>query len=124
MELQRVERALDAGQHWSIFSYEDAQCEFPERLVAEWLREAIAAGAVVRNHSEVLAVDIAHGRARGILLRDRTNGRDERITAAWVLNCTGPWADRIFGKVYESTHEHPGDRSLRIADARGGTPAR
>src|SRR5207302_521620 len=95
MELQRVERALDAGQHWSIFSYEDAQCEFPERLVAEWLREAIAAGAVVRNHSEVLAVDIAHGRARGILLRDRTNGRDERITAAWVLNCTGPWADRI-----------------------------
>src|SRR5882762_2477229 len=31
MELQRVERALDAGQHWSIFSYEDAQCEFPER---------------------------------------------------------------------------------------------
>ena len=35
MELKRVERALDAGHQWSIFNYEDAQCEFPERLVAE-----------------------------------------------------------------------------------------
>src|ERR1700730_8285466 len=95
MELKRVERALDAGHKWSLFNYEDAQCEFPERLVAEWLREAIDFGAVVRNHAEVLAVDVTHGRARGILLRDRTNGRDERIGAAWVLNCTGPWADRI-----------------------------
>src|ERR1700740_1994266 len=32
MELKRVERALDAGHKWSIFNYEDAQCEFPERL--------------------------------------------------------------------------------------------
>src|SRR6266446_2632499 len=30
MEIKRVERALDAGHHWSLFSYEDAQCEFPE----------------------------------------------------------------------------------------------
>ncbi|HME35261.1 MAG TPA: glycerol-3-phosphate dehydrogenase/oxidase [Candidatus Sulfotelmatobacter sp.] len=95
MELKRVERALDAGHQWSIFNYEDAQCEFPERLVAEWMTEAAAAGAVVRNHCEVLAVDVAQGRARGVLLRDRICGKDERVDAAWILNCTGPWADRI-----------------------------
>jgi glycerol-3-phosphate dehydrogenase len=95
MEAKRVERALDAGHRWSVFNYEDAQCEFPERLVAEWLMEAIDAGAVVRNHAEVLAIDVAHGRARGILLRDRTSNRDERIDASWIINCTGPWADRI-----------------------------
>ena len=95
MELKRVERALDAGHKWTIFNYEDAQCEFPERLVAEWLTEAMEAGAVVRNHCEVLAVDVAHGRARGVLLRDRNSGKDERVDAAWILNCTGPWADRI-----------------------------
>jgi len=95
MELKRVERALDAGHKWSILNYEDAQCEFPERLVAEWLTEAIDAGAVVRNHTEVLAVDVAHGRARGVLLRDRITGKDQRVDAAWILNCTGPWADRI-----------------------------
>ena len=95
MELKRVERALDAGHKWSLLNYEDAQCEFPERLVAEWLTEAVEAGAVVRNHCEVLAVDVAHGRARGVLLRDRNSGKDERVDAAWVLNCTGPWVDRI-----------------------------
>lgn len=95
MELRRVERALDAGHQWSIFNYEDAQCEFPERLVAEWLTEAIDAGAVVRNHCEVLAVDVAHGKARGVLLRDRNSGKDERVDAGWIFNCAGPWADRI-----------------------------
>ena len=95
MELKRLERALDAGRRWSFFSYEDAQCEFPERLVAEWMTEAIAAGATVRNHTEVLAVDVSHGRVRGVLLRDALTGRDERIDAGWVINCAGPWVDRI-----------------------------
>jgi glycerol-3-phosphate dehydrogenase len=95
MELKRIERVLDAGHRWSLFNYEDAQCEFPERLVAEWLNEAVEAGAVVRNHSEVLAVDVTNGRARGILFRDRTSGKDQRVEAGWILNCTGPWADRV-----------------------------
>jgi glycerol-3-phosphate dehydrogenase len=95
MELKRVERALDAGHQWTIFNYEDAQCEFPERLVAEWMLEAVEAGAVVRNHCEVLAVNVMQGRARGVLLRDRISGKDERIEAGWIVNCTGPWADRI-----------------------------
>jgi glycerol-3-phosphate dehydrogenase len=95
MEMKRLERALDAGHRWSFFNYEDAQCEFPERLVAEWLMEAVEAGAVVRNHMEALAVDVAHGRVRGVLLRDQITGRDERVDAGWVINCSGPWADRV-----------------------------
>src|SRR4029077_6444357 len=90
MELKRVERALDAGHQWSIFNYEDAQCEFPERLVAEWMTEAADAGAVVRNHCEVLAVNVTQGRARGVLLRDRISGKDERGEAGGVVNSTGP----------------------------------
>ncbi len=95
MEMKRFERALDAGHRWSFFNYEDAQCEFPERLVAEWLMEAVDAGAVVRNHMEALAVDVAHGRVRGVLLRDQITGRDARVDASWVINCSGPWADRV-----------------------------
>ena len=94
MERKKLERALDAGQRWSIFDYEDAQGEFPERLVAEWLVEAIAAGAVARNHTQVMAVDVAHGRARGLLLRDWTRNLEEKVEATWVINATGPWADR------------------------------
>jgi glycerol-3-phosphate dehydrogenase len=95
MEVKRFEHALDAGHRWSFFNYEDAQCEFPERLVAEWLMEAVDAGAIVRNHTEALAVDVAHGRTRGVLLRDLITGRDARVDAGWVINCTGPWADRV-----------------------------
>jgi glycerol-3-phosphate dehydrogenase len=95
MELARVQRALDAGHQWLMLNFEDAQCEFPERLVAEWMTEAVEAGAVVRNHCEVLAVDVRQGRARGVLLRDRTTSKDEHVDASWILNCTGPWADRI-----------------------------
>jgi glycerol-3-phosphate dehydrogenase len=95
LEVKQVERSLDAGHSWSFFSYEDAQCEFPERLVAEWLLEAVDAGAVVRNHMEALAVDVAHGRTRGVLLRDQITGRDLRVDAGWVINCSGPWADRV-----------------------------
>ena len=94
MDRKKLERALDAGKRWSIFDYEDAQCEFPERLVAEWLTEAITAGAIARNHTQVLAVDVAHGRARGLLLRDWTRNVEEKIEATWVINATGPWADR------------------------------
>jgi glycerol-3-phosphate dehydrogenase len=95
MELKRLERALDAGHRWSFFNYEDAQCEFPERLVAEWLREAVEAGAIVRNHMEALAVDVSHGRTRGVLLRDQITGKDQRVDAGWVINCSGPWVDRM-----------------------------
>jgi len=95
MEMARVQRVLDAGHQWLMLNFEDAQCEFPERLVAEWMTEAVEAGAIVRNHCEVLAVDIGQGRARGVLLRDRTTGKDQRVDAGWILNCTGPWVDRI-----------------------------
>ena len=77
MELKHLERALDAGHRWSFFNYEDAQCEFPERLVAEWLMEAVEAGAIVRNHMEALAVDVATAAPRaycsGTRSRDGTS---------------------------------------------------
>src|SRR4029077_17583282 len=68
---QKLERLLDSGRRWSVFSYEDAQCEFPERLVTEWLVEAMEAGAIARNHTQVLAVDVRHRRVAGVLLRDQ-----------------------------------------------------
>jgi glycerol-3-phosphate dehydrogenase len=92
---QKLERLLDSGRRWSVFSYEDAQCEFPERLVAEWLVEATESGAVARNHTQVLAVDVRHRRVAGVLLRDQLSGKEERVEATWIINATGPWADRI-----------------------------
>jgi glycerol-3-phosphate dehydrogenase len=91
----KLERLLDSGRRWSVFSYEDAQCEFPERLVAEWLLEAMEAGAVARNHTQVLAVDVRHRRVAGVLLRDQLSGNEQRVETTWIINATGPWADRL-----------------------------
>jgi len=90
---EKFERLLDSGRRWSLFSFQDAQCEFPERLVAEWLTEAMVAGAEVRNHSQVLQVQLRQGRVQGVRLRDRLTGKEEQVGAAWVINATGPWVD-------------------------------
>ena len=90
-----LERLLDAGRHFSVFSFHDAQCEFPERLVALWLVEGIEAGCVARNHMQVLEVELQDGRVRGAILRDRLNAAEQQISADIVINATGPWADSI-----------------------------
>jgi len=85
----QLERLLDGGRRFSLFSFEDGQCEFPERLVAEWLVEAIEAGCVARNHTQVLAVEISNGRATGVRLRDALTGKEEQVEAARVVNAWG-----------------------------------
>ncbi len=88
------EQLLHSGA--SVFQFEEAQCAFPERLVTEWVAEAAQAGAVARNYTQVLAIDVRQGRARGVLLRDLISGVETRIEASWVVNATGTGADRLF----------------------------
>lgn len=80
---------------WRVFDYDDAQCEFPERLIAEWVTEAAAAGAAARNHSEVLEVLRRDGRVRGVRVRDRLTGVEYEVEATNVVNASGPWADQV-----------------------------
>jgi len=94
-DLRHFESQLDAGHSWSIYSYEDAQCEFPERLVAEWLAEVLAAGADIRNHTQVLQILCRHGQVTGARLRDRISGEEFEVAARQVVNATGPWADFV-----------------------------
>ena len=94
-DITTLESSLDSGQRWTLLDYEDAQCEFPERLIADWVVEAAAAGAAVRNHTEVLSVEVANGCATGVRARNRFTGEESRFSATWIINATGPWADRV-----------------------------
>lgn len=94
-QVAALERLLDSGERWRIFHYEDAQCEFPERLAAEWLLEAADSGAEIRNHTQVLEIEVSAGQARALRLRDQLTGRESRVEASWVINAGGPWADQI-----------------------------
>jgi glycerol-3-phosphate dehydrogenase len=90
-----LEKSLDAGERWNLFHYEDAQCEFPERLIAEWLTEALHAGAVARNHTKVLEIKIRDRRAVAVLTRDKFTQAERRYEADCIVNATGPWVDRV-----------------------------
>lgn len=94
-DLESLRRALDPAQRWTLYPYQDAHCEFPERLVADWLRDACSAGAIARNHANVLAIRTAEGRVRGVLLRDTLTGQDSYVESEWVINATGPWVDLV-----------------------------
>jgi glycerol-3-phosphate dehydrogenase len=91
----RLEQLLDKGQRWSIFAYEDAQCEYPERIVIEWLLEAASDGAVIRNYTEALEVVRRDGEVTGVRLRERLNQQEYSVSTPWVINATGPWADSV-----------------------------
>jgi len=92
---RKLENLLDNDQHWSIFAYEDAQCEYPERLTAEWLVAAAALGATIRNHTEALKVQLSNGVVTGVRLRDVFTGFECSVESKCVINATGPWADSL-----------------------------
>lgn len=96
-DAEAFERQLDAGHSWAVYSYEDAQCEFPERLVAEWLTEAVAAGATVGNHTQALEITRSGGSVTGARLRDRISTQEYAVSAKQIVNATGPWVDSVTG---------------------------
>ncbi len=104
-DIARLERLLDQGRRWSLFHYQDAQCEFPERLVAEWLFEAVEAGVVARNYTEMLEIVVRDGRARGVRLRHRLTGEEAQVEAHWIVNATGPWGDIVCARSHIDTGE-------------------
>jgi glycerol-3-phosphate dehydrogenase len=87
------ERELDGGHSWSVYSYEDAQCEFPERLVAEWLEDAVADGTAVCNYVRVLEILHQDGAIAGARVRDSISGSEFEIHAQQIVNACGPWVD-------------------------------
>jgi glycerol-3-phosphate dehydrogenase len=78
--------------------YYDAQVSYPERLIVELVRDAVAHGAELRTHTRVTNIDVVAKRARGVEWHsaDGTVGRAE---APRIVNATGPWVDRVAGKL-------------------------
>lgn len=92
-------RALDAfvdrlEQDLAIFDYEDAQCEFPERLCAEWLVEAMQHGAVTRNYCKVQSVRPGAHRIT-VQAQDLLTQTECEFEAKYVVNASGPWVDEV-----------------------------
>ena len=65
------------------------------RLCLANVRAAAAAGGVVANYAEVVALRHESGRVRGAELRDRVSGETLSVEAGAVVNATGPWIDSV-----------------------------
>jgi len=67
----------------------------PERLCVENALSAARHGARVHNYCEVEAVTRGAGGIDGVRVRDLLTGRVHTVRASVVVNCAGPWVDRL-----------------------------
>ncbi len=67
----------------------------PERLCLENVLSAVRHGARAYNYCEVEEVVKGEGGLEGVRVRDLLTGRVETARARIIVNCGGPWADRI-----------------------------
>jgi glycerol-3-phosphate dehydrogenase len=79
-------------------SYYDAQVRYPERLVVENVRDAVANGAVLKTRTRVTRVRVDGGRAVGVDWR-AADGAAGGATAPLIVNAAGPWVDEVLGPI-------------------------
>ncbi len=94
-ELQRFEPSVSTDHLKAAFLYHDAQVWSPERLTLEYLAEARASGADLRNHAAVDYIIVDGGRARGVDFHDVLTGRRSTASGRLVINAAGPWVDAV-----------------------------
>jgi glycerol-3-phosphate dehydrogenase len=75
--------------------YFDDLLLFPERLCLENALSASRHGARVHNYCEVEEVTRDSSGINGVRVRDLLTDRVHAVRAPVIVNCTGPWVDRL-----------------------------
>jgi glycerol-3-phosphate dehydrogenase len=75
--------------------YFDAQVVFAERLVLDNILDAVANGAVARNHSPVIEILESGGTVSGVAWRHPKDDSRHEALATSVINAAGPWVDTV-----------------------------
>jgi glycerol-3-phosphate dehydrogenase len=90
--------------------FHDALMYSPERVTLEAVLAARAAGAVVLNHTEVMAAVTRDGRVCGARLRCRLSGQEIEVGTRWIVNAAGAAADavaaRLLGRTVGAVHRY------------------
>jgi len=76
------------------------------RLTLATAQSAHLAGAVVANHTRVVALIMARGQVVGAVVRDEITGREVEVQARIVVNACGPWVDSV-RSMDQTTNPHP-----------------
>ncbi len=79
-------------------SYYDAQARYPERLVVENVRDAVANGAMLQTYTRATRIRVDAGRVTGVDWRT-AQGATGAASAPLVVNAAGPWVDEVLGPI-------------------------
>src|SRR2546429_1524900 len=90
-----LEPTLRAGNLRGAGYYFDDLLLFPERLCLENALSASRHGARVHNYCEVEEVTRGPAGIDGVRVRDLLTDRVHAVRAPVIVNCAGPWVDRL-----------------------------
>ena len=88
--------------------FHDGQVHNTPRLVLAFLQSAASEGAVVANYIEATALLRAGDSVTGVRARDTLTDDTLEVRARVVLNCSGPWAERLLARAADLTVKPPG----------------
>ena len=99
--------------------YYDCSSHSPERLTLAFIKSAVKYGAKVANYTEVKEfitdeIDRKNKIVKGVVVKNKIDGKKYKINAKLVINCSGPWADIILDKVKKNNNNHELRRSEGI----------
>jgi glycerol-3-phosphate dehydrogenase len=103
--LETYEPGLNRDGLNAAYTFYDAQLEFPERIVAETVREFMDAGGVALNHASVRGLVSPAHTLRGVLVEDHCSGTSTTVTSRCVVNAAGPWVDEVLRGTDAERHE-------------------
>jgi glycerol-3-phosphate dehydrogenase len=102
--------------------YYDSQVAYAERLALENVLDAEAAGAVVRNYVEAIALERSGDRIHQIICRDRRTDVEFPIDCApdcLVVNTAGPWVDAVLVRGRRGTQAAAIGQTPKIGPTKG-----
>ena len=123
-ELQRFEPSISTDHLKAAYLYHDAQVWSPERLTLEYLAQARASGADLRNHAAVDYIIVDGGQARGVDFHDVLTGRRSTASGRLIINAAGPWVDAVLDATGRELHRRIGGTrgSHLVVDLEGRGP--
>jgi glycerol-3-phosphate dehydrogenase len=95
VEALSIEPSLKPDDLRGAGYYTDDLLLYPERLCLENTLSAVRHGARAHNYCEVEDVVRGDDGIEGVAVRDLLTGHVSTVRARVVVNCAGPWADRL-----------------------------
>lgn len=88
------------------------------RLVMRFFASAVARGAVIRNFTEVIAIDSSGGEVQGIRVRHLRTGVEQHYACRVIVNAAGPWADSVAALAHQDVPLTPAAGTMVAVEGR------